>query len=244
MADNLSTVENAARLIYKSLHTGLSPVNDAQYRQLLDTYRADPQFAATVLEVATGFELAILDFSDRGIVVAPASRESRFALRIADLRMNLKPEQKAALVLAHVAIASVFFPTTDGLEDENYIAPPANTAQFRDALHAFSRRLKDTEELPLDMPAELVPGWELVCALPSTIPNAQRATPSSVTGLVSLALSQMVTAGLARVDREASDESLVTYTPTHRLRVQLRELTLRRLFEIAQASIDKPGTSL
>lgn len=243
MLEDLSTVKNAARLIYKGLHTGLSPVNDTQYRELLDVYRADPKFAAQVADIAAGLELTVLDYSERGLVLAPASRESRFAVRLADIRVNLKPDQKAALVLAHVAIASVFYPTTDGLEDDNYVAPPANTAQFRDALHAIARRLKDMEELPLDVPAELVPGWETICALPSTIPNAQRATPSSVTGLVGLALSQMVSAGLARVDREASDESLVTYTPTHRLRVQLRELTLRRLFELAQANIGKVGMS-
>lgn len=228
------TVRNAARLVYKALHTTVSPVNDIQYRELLDLYRAEPKFAANVQDIAAGLELAILDFSERGLVIAPSSRDSKFAVRIADIRTNLKPEQKAALVLAHVAIASVFFPTTDGLEDDNYIPPPASVGEFRDALHALARRLKDTQQNHDDVPPELAPGWDCVCALPSALPNSQRATPNSVIGMVSLALTHMVASGLARLDREATDEAQVTYTATHRLRVQLRELTLRRLFELAQ----------
>lgn len=227
-------VRNASRLVYKALHTALSPVNDTQYRELLDLYRADPKFAANVQDIAAGMELAILDFSERGLIVVPTSRDSKFAVRIADIRTNLKAEQKAGLVLAHVAIAAVFFPTTDGLEDDNYIPPPASVGEFRDALHALARRLKEAGDGIEDLPPELVPGWECICALPSTLPNSQRATPNSVTGMVGLALTNMVSSGLARLDREAADESQVTYTATHRLRVQLRELTLRRLFELAQ----------
>lgn len=229
-----ASVRNASRLVYKALHKALSPVNDTQYRELLDLYRAEPKFATNVQEIAAGMELTVLDFSERGLIVVPTSRDSKFAVRIADIRTNLKPEQKAGLVLAHVAIAAVFFPTTDGLEDDNYIPPPASVGEFRDSLHALARRLKDAGDGIEDVPPELIPGWECICALPSNVPNSQRATPSSVTGMVGLALTNMVSSGLARVDREAADESQVTYTATHRLRVQLRELTLRRLFELAQ----------
>lgn len=238
------TVRNAARLVYKALHTTLSPVNDAQYRELLDLYRAESKFAADVQEIAAGMELSILDFSERGLIIVPTSRESRFAVRIADIRTNLKAEQKAGLVLAHIAIASVFFPTTDGLEDDNYIPPPASVAQFRDSLHALSRRLKDAGDNLQDVPPELAPGWDLICAMPSTVPSSQRAAPTSVTGLIGLALTHMVSGGLARLDRDATDEALVTYTATHRLRIQLRELTLRRLFELAQIGATPIGAEV
>lgn len=234
-----STARNAARLVYKAVQPALSPVNDAQYRELLDLYRAEPSFAAMVEEVADGLELSVLDFSERGLVVVPTSRESKFAMRITDLRANLKPDQKAGLVLAHVAVAAVFYPTTSGLEDDRFVPPPTSLAQFRDTLLALARRLKDeVAETDLkDVPVELASGWELICSLPSMVPGAQRASPASVTGLISLALLHLVQGGLVRVDREASDETQVTYTPTHRLQVQLRELTLRRLFEIAQGGM-------
>lgn len=44
----------------------------------------------------------------------------------------------------------------------------------------------------------------------------------------------MAQSGLVRLDRDAEDETAATYTPTFRLRVQLRELALRRLYEMAQ----------
>jgi hypothetical protein len=230
------TARNAACLVYKAIQPALSPVNDPQYRELLDLYRADSGFAIMVDEVADGLELSVLDFSERGLVVVPTSRESKFAMRITDLRANLKPGQKAGLVLAHVAVAAAFYPTTSGLEDDSFVPPPASLAQFRDTLLALARRLKDgAEEADYEeTPGELASGWELICAMPLMLPGAQRASPASVTGLISLALLHMVAGGLVRVDREADDETQVTYTPTHRLQVQLRELTLRRLFEIAQ----------
>ncbi len=53
----------------------------------------------------------------------------------------MTPDQKAALVLAHIAIAAAFFPTTDGLDDDNYSPPPASVATCRDTLYALARRL-------------------------------------------------------------------------------------------------------
>ncbi|QZA82258.1 hypothetical protein [Deefgea piscis] len=230
------TPRNASRLVYKAIQPGLSPVNDSQYRELLDLYRAEPSFSTMVADIAEGLELTVLDFSERGLVIVPSSRDSKFAMRIGDLRANLKPEQKAGLVLAHVAIAAVFYPTTSGLEDDRFIAPPSSLAQFRDTLLMLARRLKDAELEgdQKDIPEELSHGWQLICALPLMLPGAQRASPASITGLINIALTHMETGGLVRIDRESADESMATYTPTHRLQVQLRELTLRRLFEIAQ----------
>ncbi|GAB2903886.1 hypothetical protein GCM10027202_36180 [Microvirgula curvata] len=228
------TVENAARLVYKGLQSSQSPATDGQYRELLGLYRALPNFAEMVRSIAAGLELDVLDFSERGLMLAPTSKDSRFAVRMTDLRAGLKPDQKAVLLLAHVAIASVFFPTTDGVEDDNYVPPPASIGEFRDALGTLARHLKEDAQENPEIPQELAPGWDLVCALPGVVPSAQRASPNSVTGLVSIALNNMQHGGLVRLDREASEEAQMTYTATHRLRVQLRELTLRALFELAQ----------
>ncbi|HEX7641301.1 MAG TPA: hypothetical protein VF450_15260 [Noviherbaspirillum sp.] len=230
-----ASVRNAARLIYKALHTTLSPVNDAEYRELLALYRADPTFHRQVEDIASGLELQILDASEsRGLMIVPASRDSRFSVRLGDIRAGMSVDQKATLVLAHVAIAAVFFPTTDVLDDDNYSPPPSSLAACRDTLYALARRLKETSELPTGIPPELAPGWETIAALPVAIPAGQRASAASVVGVVKLALNHMLQNGLVRLDREADDDIAATYTPTHRFRVQLRELALRRLYEMAQ----------
>jgi hypothetical protein len=234
MNDMQLGARQAARLVYKALHTNLVPVNDQEYRQLLAHYRANPSFAAEVQDVAAGFELLILDVSERGLIVAPASRASRFAIRMADIRAILDAEQKACLLLAHVAIAAAFFPTTDGLDSDSYTPPPTAVSTFRDTLYALARRLKESASLPADIPPELAPGWEAICAMPLVLPAGQRASANSLVGVIKITLSNMLNHGLVRLDRKSEDDVSAAYTPTHRLRVQLRELALRRLFDIAQ----------
>jgi hypothetical protein len=232
------TVRNAARLTYKALHATLSPVNDPEYRELLALYRADTAFQTQVQDVATGLELMVLEASDRGLIVVPSSRDSKFAVRMQDIRLQMTVEQRAGLVLAHVAVAAVFFPTTAGLEDDNYTPPPASVAQCRDALHALARRMKDADTDTTDMlRPELTPGWEMVGSMPVVLPGAQRASPNSVVGLVKMALSNMQQSGLVRVDQDSEEDASQTYTPTYRLRVQLRELAMRRLFDLAQSIV-------
>lgn len=243
MSDIQLGVRQAARLVYKALHTTLSPVNDQEYRELLAQYRANPAFATQVQDVATGMELIILDVSERGLIVVPSSRESRFAIRMTDIRTGLDVTQKASLLLAHVAIAAVFFPTTDGLDDDNYTPPPAFVSTCRDTLHALARRLRESSNLPADVPPELAPGWESVSAMPLVLPAGQRASANSLVGIVKLALGHMQANGLVRLDRDAEDDASVTYTATYRLRVQLRELALRRLFDIAQEAARVSATT-
>ncbi|WP_218512013.1 hypothetical protein [Variovorax sp. dw_308] len=234
------SVLNASRAIYKALHTTLSPINDTEYRQLIALFRADPSFRSQVADVAQGMELQILDASElRGLIVVPVSRDSRFAIRMSDLRASMSTEQKAALVLSHIAVAAVFFPTTDGLDDENYSPPPASVAVFRDTLYSLARRLKETGELPAEIPPELSPGWELIASMPVAIPAGQRATVGSIVGLIKMALNNMLQSGLVRLDRDADDETSATYTATFRLRIQLRELALRRLYEMAQLAAEQ-----
>jgi hypothetical protein len=226
----------ANRLLYKALHLGLSPANDAEYRELLGKYRADGTFLEAVREAAIGLELTILDVSERGLIVAPSSRESRFSLRLTNLRQHLNGEQKVALAMAHLAISAVFFPTTDRLEDDAKTPLPATVGRFRDTLLSLVSRLADAET-PDESAEALLPGWELLKRLAPVNPKAARASPNSVEGFVKLALKQMTEYGLVRLERESEDEAQALYTAAHRLRVHLRELTLPRLFELTRECV-------
>lgn len=229
-------LHEATRLLYKALRLNLSPVTDTEYRELLARYRADGAFAEAVDDAASGMELVILDVSERGLVVAPSGRESRFSLRLSDLRQHLSAEQKVALAMAHLAISAVFFPTTDRLEDDTKTPLPATVARFRDTLLGVVSRLAEMER-PGEFADELLPGWELLKRLPAVNPRAERASTNSVEGFVKLSLKQMLEYGLVRLVRESEDEEHALYTATHRLRVHLRELTLPRLFELTRESV-------
>ncbi|MEG1833725.1 MAG: hypothetical protein RR240_10360 [Burkholderiaceae bacterium] len=227
-------VRQAARLVYKSLKPNHVPANDLEYRELLALHRADPSFRELVTDVAEGLELIVLDVSDsRGMVMAPSSRQSHFALRLSNLRSVLSSEQKAALLLAHLAIAAVFFPTTEGLEDDQYTPPPASVGQFRDTLLTLARRLNQVPLEATELGEAAQPACHSLLLLPVSKPGEVRASMSSVLGIVRSALAHMTDGGLVRIEREGADDR-ATYTPRHPLRVQLRELGLRRSFELAQ----------
>jgi hypothetical protein len=231
-----ASVKNAATLIYKALQTNLTTAGDTEYRELAALFLVDAGFRRMCEDIATGFTLQIIDASElRGLVLVPESRESRFAVRLGDIRAHgMEQPHRAALVLAHISICAAFFPTSDSLDDDSLIPPPVTIAVCRDTLYSLAQRLKDTNPLPIDIPLDLAPGWEAVCALPQTLRESVRAAPSSGAGIVKIALNQMVDGGLVRLDRGTEDDPQASYTATHRLRVQLREIALRRLFEIAQ----------
>lgn len=233
----------ANRLLYKALNLTGSPSTDAEYRELLYKFRADTTFSLVVQEAAIGLELQILDVSERGLIVAPTSKESRFSLRMVDLRAQLNVEQKVALAMAHLAISAVFFPTTDRLDDDAKAPLPATLARFRDTLLGVVNRLSDAQDpAEADRAAdELAPGWQHLKRLPAVNPKAERASYSSVDGFVRIAVNRMVEYGLLRVAREGEDEAQSLYTATHRLRVHLRELTLPRLFHLTRDAANATG---
>lgn len=234
---------DASRLLYKALHLTGTPSNDAEYRDLLSRYRADPTFCTAVQESAIGMELSILDVSERGLIVAPSSKNSRFSLRMTDLRGTFTSEQKVALAMAHLAIAAVFFPTTDRLDDDAKAPLPATLARFRDTLLGLVSRLSDAQDsdVPESVAEELEQGWQYLKRLPAVNPKAERAASSSVDGLVRIAVNKMLEYGLIRAFRESDDDTQSLYTATHRLRVHLRELTLPALFHLTRDAANAVG---
>ena len=76
--------------------------------------------------------------------------------------------------------------------------------------------------------------------MPVMVPASQRASVTSVVGMVKLTLTHLQQNGLVRLDRDSEDETAITYTATHRLRIQLREVALRRLYEMAQLALTTP----
>lgn len=231
-----STYRDMSRLLYKALHLTASPSNDAEYRELLARYRSDPSFASAVQDASIGLELVILDVSERGLILAPASKESRFSLRMTDLRQQLTGEQKVALAMAHLAIAAVFFPTTDRLDDDAKAPLPATLGRFRDTLLSMVNRLADAQAADdaAHVSEELLPGWQCLKRLPAAIPKAERASTSSVEGFIRIATNRMLDYGLLRLYRESEDDAQSLFTATHRLRVHLRERTLPSLFTLVR----------
>lgn len=227
----------ASRLVAKALQPGLSPANDTEYRELIALYRADGEFRDIFDKIARGLELQLLDWSERGVIVVPDGHRSLFSCRLSDIRSSLSEAEKAALVLVFVAIATVFFPTTESLDNEEFHPPPARIADFRDAVHALACRMR--EETNIDEVTEaLRPGWDHLASLPLASPKSetQRAGLNSIVGLVKIGLNNLRDAGMVHLDYSFGEELQHAYTVTYRFRIQLREFSLHKLVEYARTA--------
>lgn len=228
----------AARLVYKGLQPKLVPANDKEYRDLVALYEGQPEYRRMVDEVAIGLELSTLSVGPSGAVFVPASAESRFALRLTDIKAGMSQEDKAQLVLAHVAIAAMFYPTAEKLNDESYSAPPVSEIDTVSSLKAicqeFSRRAGDQGVHSL--PKELEPGWQNILSKPESRPEQLRKTSGTLDGLVAGVFKQLQDNGLVRLD---SDEGSPRYTTTWRYAVQLRELIVNTVFQAAREALSQ-----
>lgn len=227
----------AARLIYRALNPGATPSNDVEYRTLLAHYRANPSMQQTLAEIADGMELMVLDVSERGLIIAPTGKDSRFSIRLGDLRKNLSEDQKVALALSFLAICAVFYPTTALIEDDSKFAMPATQAMFINTLIGLVGRISTLEDTDDYSREELRPGWSYIQSLPRSIPEKDRAAPTSVEGLIRMALNYLGDYGLVNSVGAQDEGETAEYTATHRLRIQLRERTLPRLFDYVRSSV-------
>lgn len=220
----------AGKLLTKALQPGLTPLNDKEYRDLLNAYEADGAFREVFDSVAKGMDLTPVSVDYRGAVLVPSSGDSLFALRLSDLRANgLKMEQKALMVLVHLTIAALFFPTAEKLFDDGYDAPPVSerltAMHLRDMASAVATR--NAESIG-DLPRELEPAWRLVAAMPDTLPDKKNQSLSTLEGTVAAVFKQLRDAGLVRLDAE---EESPRYTVTWRYIAQLRENTVENLLK-------------
>lgn len=231
----ITDARDASRLLYFALQHGVTPLSSAEYHALLIRYCSEGEFEGLTKAIARGMELEVLASSERGLILVPASKESRFSVRMTDLR-QMTGEQRVALAITYLTIAAVFFPTNDRLEDDSYVSRGEKSNVFRDTLTGLVQRLA-TEHAEDAEAAGLEPGWSLLNKLPVSLRNAERASLSSVDGCVRLALKQMQDYGMLRLSKPSIDEDEGLYTPTYRLRIHLREMTERAVFEFICSQI-------
>jgi len=141
----------AARLLYKGLHPRLHPQQDREYSELVRTWLADHRLRQTLEGVATGLELVVVDVSEQGLVLAPRTPESRFAMSLTDYRQSLAGDtqrlSRGALALVQIGIAATFFPTADRLDDlEGYEGESIRLQDIREVVIALCQRLAQAHD--------------------------------------------------------------------------------------------------
>src|SRR5215212_323244 len=100
----------AACLLQWGLRSKARPVQDPEYRELIQRYFDSTEFRSLVRQIAEGLGLRILDASEHGLFLSPLP-ESVFAFKPADFRPGRSSAEERLLVgLIQVAIAATIFP--------------------------------------------------------------------------------------------------------------------------------------
>ena len=235
MADlkDLSEAQKAVLLLGKGLSPRASAARgDSDYGLLLKHWRADPEFRDFVRELARMLGLRVIDALEHAIVLAPLGPDSVFAATLSDLRRDLGEISRGALALVHVAIAATFFPTAAALEgtQEDNAELSATPVQIAALLREQCQHLESAScDDPDLQEAGLLEAWRELLRLPETRPDgSQRASLSSLVGMVKVVLNQLHAHGMVQTMQTGEGE---TYLPTPRYRLQVRELAAHELFE-------------
>lgn len=231
------TSEDAARLIATALNPKASPITNNDYASLLRLMNDEPEFRRHVNEIATGLGLRIYYADDYGCVLGVTDKESRFALKLGNLRESFANEDTAALVIVMTVVIVAFFPTAEALEDEEYGQGEFITLhQLVNLLNQYlfeaSKHAEDEEPN-----AMLAKGWRYLNELPAKKPNEQRSSKKSREGLLRHVLNFFSEHGFVTITEE--DEQLRVFF-TKRLRVQARDLLGNHLFIYLLELREKP----
>ena len=238
---HLSTAQKAVLLLKKGLSPRASALRgDVEYQQLLALWRADPEFRKLVHELAPMLDLRVVDAIEHAIILSPLGPDSVFATTLTDVRPGIGEMRRGALALIHIAIAATFFPSAavlTGAQTENAdvsASPTRVAALLREHCQRLEAQAGDDPEME---EAGLVEAWRELARMPDTTPDgSQRASMSSLAGMVKLVLNQLHEHGMVQTLDTAEGE---VYTATPRYRLQVRELAANELFERCAAAL--PG---
>lgn len=232
----------AGQLLQLALNPRSRPVENSEYRRLVNAYLDDGAFHQVVQQVAAGLGLEILEASGHGLVLGPSDSDSTFAMGPDDYREAIpgnrtNADDRLIQGLIQLAIASLVFPRPEDLEeaDAEIARPPVTVEEVEERLRSICDTLRRTyEEEGADMPAEniakrLYPAWH---AYDSRIPDQDsengRRSPRGTLRSIESGFGFLVRRGLFA----SSPEVEGAYQPLYAYQVQVAHGGVRRMLEV------------
>ncbi len=124
---------HASRLLQWGLRNKARPIQEPEYRDLIQRYLDSTEFRTLVRQIADGLGLRILDVNEHGLFLSPVT-ESVFALRPSDFRPGRSSAEDRLLVgLIQIAIAATIFPRQRDLDEPTQVARQPVTVEEVDA---------------------------------------------------------------------------------------------------------------
>ena len=223
------TAKDAATLIGIALNPKASPMQNKDYADLLRLMSDEPEFRKLVDQIAGGLGLRVYYADDYGCVLGVTDKDSRFALKLGDLREHFGGVDTGALIILMTVVIVAFFPTVEALDDDDYrnnefISLDGIVDILNQYLTDASNRSESLDEEPDMM---LAKGWRYLEKLPPTQPEIQRMNKGSREGLLRYVLHFFQEHDFVVIHEE---EHQIRATPKKRLRIQARQLFGNRLF--------------
>jgi hypothetical protein len=112
----------AARLLQWGLRSKARPVQEPEYRELVQRYFDSSEFRTLVRQIADGLGLRVLEANEHGLFLCPTP-ESIFSFRPADFRPGRASAEERLLVgLIQIAIAATIYPRQRDLDEPSQVA--------------------------------------------------------------------------------------------------------------------------
>lgn len=233
-------VYKASRLIYKGLQPRNYAEKDKEYAELLRLCLSSFEFTDHVKAIAEGLSLQVVDISDKGIILSPASTDSRFAMGLSEYRKELEGEvdpenteaqaKRGLIALIQVAIAATFFPTAEILDDDDYeaLGKSATLKDFNAVLLKMCDNVIKEDDQEVIAPS-LQKGARWLKALPDSLPKGKTATFRSKWGAISIIANHLDRSGLLKFQKTSDGDC---YFPTYRYQQLLRRRAVGHLFDL------------
>lgn len=236
------SVWHAGRLVQWGLRPLARPVQEAEYRELVNRYFDDSAFRATVRELADGLGLVLLDVSEHGVVFAPQD-ESVFALRPAEFRPGAsKADDRLLDGLAQIAIASTVFPRARDLDDDpDIVRPPVTVDEIEAQLRRLCEHLADEARGAPDPDATderrgLVEAWRVYMQRLETLETRDsRRAMRATRRIIEYSLDRLREFGCFT---QVSQGTAAAWQPTRRYQIVVQQLAGTSLLQLVREAIE------
>jgi hypothetical protein len=196
------------------------PARTEAYRELVDRYLEDEQFALAADRVAAGTGIALHVDPVAG-AVAVADADSPLRMPLAEFRKNTYPHERALLGIVVLSVARVAYPTNDRLDDDQRVAV-VSVSGVVDYLNRLIDRLSEAAAAdPEDSDDSLIELWRQWVRMRQDRFDAKRVSIKDRLGIVKRTCEYLEEQGLLQ---RRSDEDGGTFRATHRFRLAVTAL--------------------
>jgi hypothetical protein len=241
-------VWHAGRLIQWGLRPLARPAQEAEYRELVESYFDDGAFRTIVCGLADGLGLHVLDVSEHGVVLAPQD-DSIFALKPADFRPGgSKVDDRLLDGLAQIAIAATVFPRARDLdEDPDIVRAPVSVDEVEAQLRQLCERLSDEARGTPDPNAGdelrgLIEAWRVYMQRLDTMETRDsRKAMRATRRVIEYSLDRLREFGCFIQVRQGAETA---WQPTRKYQVMVQQLAGTTLFQLVRETLDEPSSPL